>query len=296
MLDAPTLTVGTRGHIWIHSDLQLADPARAREVFTAAIDDLLGLELDVGAAWCLGDALCGRDEAALDAVADACIEQLDRLGVPVCYVLGNHELDLRNSGTPRYPLYERAKAHPRWHTMDSISDFHFARTCFGTPVVFLGDHVAQDESWWVQHGELEGDATAYPHGAGAYAALREAIAAHAGPVVTAGHQAYPGGQRPSPLLAQLLPLPENVRAHVYGHAHIGDHIHNKQRPYQRDNPIDGQPLRQFNISALETRRTEGSHSAILEFGPDGPTTLRIRCHLEKRWTETFELAQSTTAP
>lgn len=290
MIHAPALTTGTIGRVWIHSDLQLAEPERAREVFTAAIDDLLELDLDLGAAWCLGDALCGRDEAALDEVAEACIEQLDRLDVPTCYVLGNHELDLKNSGCNRYPLHERAVAHPRWHTIDTIEDFYFARSFFGTPVVFMGDHAAADGRWWVQHGKLQGEVEAYPHTPEAYAALHRMIADHPGPVITAGHQSYPGGQRPSPQMGQLLPLPENLRLHVYGHAHIGDHVHNKERPYQRDNPIDGQALRQFNISALETRRTEGSHSAILEFGPEGPTTLRIRCHLERRWTETFDIA------
>ncbi len=42
-------------------------------------------------------------------------------------------------------------------------------------------------------------------------------------------------------------------------------------------------------SKTHPSRSPGSHSAILEFGPQGPTLLRIRCHLERRWTETFDL-------
>lgn len=292
MLDAPSLTRAPFGRVWIHSDLQLAEPHRAREVFTAAVDDILDLNLDLAAAWCLGDALSGRNEAALEEVAAASLEQLDRLGVPICYVMGNHEMDLRRAEPflNRYPLYEAARQRDDWHTMDQLSDFYFVRECFGTLVVFMGDHADSDGRWWTSHGAIKDDTDAYPHTPSAYAALRDTLAAWRGPVVTVSHYAYPGGQRPSALMGRLLPLPANVRLHLYGHAHIGDLVHNKERPWQRDNPIDGQTRpRQFNISALETIRSPGSHSAVLDFGPEGPTTLRIRCHLQRRWVETFDL-------
>jgi len=290
MMDAANLTTGSRGQIWIHSDLQLADPQRAREVLTAAVDDLVDLDLDLAAVWCLGDAATGGYEDRLVQVADICIAQMDRMAVPVCYVLGNHEMDLMRLGTLRYPLYERAVEHPLWHTMASIEDFFFVRRFFGIPVVFMGDHAATDGRWCVQHGKAQLEAEAYPHTPDAYVRLRDAIAACPGPVITAAHQSYPGGQRPSPLMGQMLPLPQNVCLHVYGHAHIGDHVWNAERPYQRPNEVEGQSLIQYNISALETRRSAGSHSAILELGPEGPVAMRIRCHLEKRWTETFTLS------
>ncbi len=260
------------------------------KLLTAAVDDLLDLDLDLAATWCLGDALCGGEEAALEEVAAASIQQLARLDVPVCYVMGNHEMDLkRRHNLDRYPLYERARDHAQWHTMPTLSDFYFARRCFNTLVIFMGDHAAADGQWWTSHGRIEDDAEAYPHTPPQYRALRDRIAAHQGPVLTVSHYAYPGGQRPSELMRRLLPLPGNVCLHMYGHAHIGDLVHNKEKPWQRDNPVENQALRQFNISALETRRSPGSHSAILEFGPQGPTRLRIRCHLERRWTETFDL-------
>lgn len=293
MIDAPELTTSDRGVVWIHSDLQLASPEAARDVLAAAVDDVIDLDLNVGGIWCLGDALCGKDQDALAEVARINVEQYERLDVPVCYVMGNHEMDLRRNGIHRYPLLDAIADHPQWHTMASRGDFYFARRFFGTMVVFMGDHLATDGAlWWTTHGllqDLQGVGV-YPHQPQDYEALRKAMADHDGPVVTASHYAYPGGQRPSALMRQLLPLPDSVRLHVYGHAHIGDLVHNKVHPYRRNNPIEGQSLRQFNISALETRRSAGSHSAFLEFGPEGPTQLRIRCHLEKRWTESFDIA------
>ena len=297
LLDAPVVADGSAGCVWIHSDLQLAEPKLAHEVLAAAVDDVLDLKLDLGGVWCLGDALCGKNEEALDEVAAINIAQYERLAAPVCYVMGNHEMDLRRNAIRRYPLYELASQHPQWHTMPALDDFYFARRFFGTLVVFMGDHAARDGGpWWTTHGLLQDlpGIPAYPHQPHVYEALREAMANEPGPVVTASHYAYPGGQRPSAMLRQLLPLPESVRLHVYGHAHIGDLVHNKHRPYQRENPIDGQSLLQYNISALETRRSAGSHSAILEFENGAPARLRIRCHLERRWTESFELPRVTT--
>ncbi len=56
----------------------------------------------------------------------------------------------------------------------------------------------------------------------------------------ASHYAFPGGQKPSALQAQLLPLPANVRALLRGHPHIGDLKWNKDDPWgarsRRDRP------------------------------------------------------------
>ncbi len=110
-----------------------------------------------------------------------------------------------------------------------------------------------------------------------------------GPVAIASHYALPGGQKPSGLMARLLPLPENVKLMLHGHAHIGDLVWNKDNPWQRDNPVEGHALRQFNISALETLRSPGSHSAVLGLSPSGLFSLRIRCHQERAWLDSFPL-------
>jgi hypothetical protein len=285
--NAPVLVDGNSGLIWVHSDLQLGNPELAEKVFTAAVDDVLSLGLKLDAAACLGDALVGKVLPSLEAVAQVCIRQMARLNIPVCYVLGNHEQDLRRDGPLRWPLYELAQQNPNWHVLTKLDDFFFARKICGTLVVFMGDHAGQ--TWLSTHGTIQGEKEAYPYSPADYQALRDAIAKYPGPVVTLSHYAYPGGQRPSALQGHMLPLPNNVWTHLYGHAHIGDLVHNKERPYQRDNPIDGQPLRQFNISALETARSAGSHSAFLKFDNGEPVEIRIRCHQQKQWTETFPI-------
>lgn len=287
----PDLAPGkTSGSIWIHSDLQLSKPALADRVLADAVDDLLSLDLNLSAAFCLGDALCGKSEPDLNAVAQATLRHNARLAVPVCYVMGNHENDLRRSGTAKYPLFDLAQSTPNWHTLNHLSDFYFARKIFGTLVVFMGDHAGPD--WWSSHGSIEGPHPEhYPHPPAAYQALRNAIAAYPGPAITVSHYAYPGGQRPSRLQGAMLPLPQNLLTHCYGHAHIGDLVWNSESPWLRENPITGQPLRQYNISALETDRSPGSHSAILDFDAQGPATLRIRCHQSKQWLDTFEIVR-----
>jgi calcineurin-like phosphoesterase family protein len=268
--------------IWVHSDLQLAQPAQAEDVLTRAVDDMLHLGLPLDAVWCLGDAICHTDEAALDEVAQINQAQLRRLNAPVYYVLGNHEMDLKGSGVHRFPLHERAVHDPQWHIAD-LEEFFFCAEFGGFLVVFMGDHAAHDGSWWTSHGYANGEA--YPHTVDQYDALRRRMAEYSGPVIIASHYALPGGQRPAPLMERLLPLPKNVVLHLHGHAHIGDLVWNKEFPWRRANPITDDERLQYNISALETLRSAGSHSALLELHEDATVSLRIRDHLERTWVE-----------
>jgi hypothetical protein len=289
---APPLPVhGPSARIWVISDIQQSAPADALSTLSAAVDDILATGLQLDGVWCLGDALRGGDLPALEEVADIFIRQLARLGLPVCYLLGNHDVDLkRTCDVDRHPLWERARTEPGWHTMASLEEFYFARRVGPCLVVFMGDHADPGGVWFTTHGGVAGKIPErYPHDRTAYAGLSQAMADFAGPVILASHYALPGGQKPSALLERLLPLPANVQLVMHGHAHIGDLVWNKANPWQRDNPVTGQSLRQFNVSALETVRSPGSHSAVLEIGPAGPAGLRIRCHQQHAWLETFPL-------
>jgi calcineurin-like phosphoesterase family protein len=266
--------------IWVHSDLQLARPAEAEEVLTRAVDDMLQLSLPLDAVWCLGDAICHTDEAALDEVARINMAQLRRLNAPVYYVMGNHEMDLMNKGIARFPLWERAAQDGQWR-VGALEDFYFWEEFGNFMVVFMGDHAARDGSWWTSHGYANGQS--YSHTVMQYEALRRRMERFSGPVIIASHYAFPGGQRPAPLMERLLPLPSNVVLHLHGHAHIGDLVWNKENPWKRANPITGDARHQYNISALETARSAGSHSALLELYPDSTVSLHIRCHLREEW-------------
>lgn len=271
--------------IWVHSDLQLAEPEEAEVILSTAVNDLLELDIPLDAVWCLGDAHCGTNEANLQTVAATNIAQLHRLQAPVYYVMGNHEMDLRGSkNILRYPLHDLAMDNSDWH-MAALDEPYFCAEFNGFLAVLMSDHAAFDGSWWTSHGYINGER--YPHTPDSYEKLRCLIRDYNGPVVIASHYAFPGGQRPSALMELLQPLPENVRLHLYGHAHIGDLVWNKERPWQRENPITDEKIKQFNISALESKRSPGSHSALMELHADGSVKLRIRCHLEKKWLDVF---------
>jgi calcineurin-like phosphoesterase family protein len=279
------------GWIWVHSDLQLSNPQTAISVLGRAVEDVESLGIPLDGVWNLGDSLCHANEANLDEVASASVELLERLGVPIAYVMGNHEMDLALSGCWRFPLYERVKSRPLWHVNEQLSDMGFVRDCFGMRIFFSGDHADPDGKWMVIH-DWPTPVEPYPNLPEGWQRFREAIVSSPKPVLTVSHYAYPGGQRPGDLRRRLLPLPETIRAHFHGHAHIGDLVWNKEFPYRRENPIEGSHIHQYNISALENLRSEGSHSAFLHFRDGVLRTIRVRCHENKTWVFEKELEVS----
>lgn len=277
---------------WIFSDLQFAQTKNNETALVAAVDDMCETGLPLDSVWLLGDIAYGVDAKKLERAAQIIPRQLERLGCPVYYVMGNHEMDfLRVTGQVSFPLHAQALVNPQWHVAE-IDSFYFTEIFGNTLVVFMGDHAAKDGSWFVSHGGVP-KINSYPYSLEDYETLRRKISAYEGPVVVASHYALSGNQRPSPLLHYLLPLPKNVRAHLHGHAHIGDLVWNKENPWLRKNHIEGSNYHQFNISALEPERSPGSHSAILTLGTDGPIRLRIRCSKKKQWIEEFLLPASS---
>jgi calcineurin-like phosphoesterase family protein len=287
---APRITTSDHTRVWVLADIQPTSAERARQTLAAAVDDVLQLPERPDAVWILGDALRGPDEGLLAAVAGLFISEIGRLELPVCYLLGNHDMDLSKSRDSNlHPLLDLARGKPGWHLPDPLDGFFFARRFGPCLAVFLGDHADPSWRWWTTHGgAMEKTEGAYPHSAADYARLSRSMAGFGGPVVVASHYAFPGGQKPSKLIAQLLPLPDNVKLVLHGHAHIGDLVWNKEDPWERDHAVEGQPeLRQINISALESERSPGSHSAFLDLGPQGPFRMRIRCHEQRAWTQEF---------
>lgn len=277
--------------MWISSDLQLEDPEVARSILTQAIDDVRQMNLPLVGAWCLGDALVGANLPALEKTAQAVVELYERLSVPVRYVMGNHEKDYcRLRGKGRFPLHEQVRDRVGWATTGSPSDFYFSEPWCGYQVFFFNDQADPEGKWIATHHKRpEQWPKGYPNKQELWQAVRQEMATSPLPVITVSHYAFPGGQRPSSVLEQLLPLPDTVRCHLYGHAHIGDLVWNKACPWERQHHVDGQDIPQFNVSALESLRSPGSHSAILEFGPAGALQLRIRCHLQRRWVACYDI-------
>lgn len=290
LIDSPRIGSGAVFNIWIISDIQPVSLEQAKLVLRSAVDDILDLDPRPDSIWILGDAYRGKDRKLIEEIVELYLEETNRLGVPICYLLGNHEMDLSSALDANvFPLYERAKREG-WHVAENLSDFYFSRIFGKTLIVFMGDHADGERQWWTTHGHVrESFAATYPYTEKHYRNLARLIGGHQGPVVIAAHYALPGGQKPSRLLAQLRPLPPNVKLVLHGHAHIGDLVWNKDDCWERLHAVEGQPgVRQINVSALEVERSPGSHSAWLRLEEGGPTELRIRCHQERQWMETYK--------
>lgn len=293
----PTLLQAARPHVrhrvWVISDLQQSQPAEAARCLSTAVDDFRALDLPPEQIWYLGDAVEGSNLAHLDEMAAMQVRVLSSFGVPLRYVLGNHDFDFlrHDKGASGHTAVFRDAVLkvPTWRTTESIESFYFLDSIGDYTVCFLSDHAHPQNRWASTHGEVHVDRSLYPHDARAYRALRDQIAAVNGPVITCSHYAFAGGNRPSPLHDQMFPLPPNIRLHLYGHAHIGDATYAGKDLYRKIACIDNHPIVQCDIASLEDGRGSAIRSAVLEIYHDGTLALYFRNHSTRRWEESLTL-------
>lgn len=288
-----------RHRIWIMSDLQQEQPDNARYCLTTATEDFRALELACDQIWYLGDAVEGTDHDRLRAMVDMQVELLEPLKIPLRFVCGNHDFDPYLCNRDGLPLstdsclhvsaYDRFSQVPGWRTAGQISDFYFTDSLGEFSLFFFSDHAHPQGEWISTHGGFTGNAEAYPHTPDDYLAVRDLIEKAPGPVITAGHLSYPGGLRPSTLMGQLLPLPENVRVHFYGHSHIGDSACGGPAGYRKISTVDNQNIPQIDVAALENIRGDAIRSAVLEIYADGSLGILFREHCRQRWCEAYYL-------
>lgn len=278
-----------RHRVWVMSDLQQSLPAEARRCLAAATDDFDSLGLPVEQIWYLGDAVEGSSLDRLDEMAAMQVERLGGYNVPLKYVLGNHDFDhlTKTRGvTGRTAAFRDAVLRvPSWRTTDTIESFHFLDRIGDFTVLFLSDHADPQGRWISTHGTVHGDARLYPHAPASYQQLRDQIAAIDGPVITCSHYAFAGGNRPSALHNLMLPLPPNVRLHLYGHAHIGDAAWAGKDLYRKIACVDDHPIVQCDIASLEDGRGTAIRSAVLEIYNDGSLGIYFRNHTKRQWEE-----------
>ncbi len=269
--------------MWLISDLQQSQLQWATACMTAGVEDFKSLNLPCDGVCYLGDAIEGHDPGFLKEMTDMQIEQLGSLKIPVYYAMGNHDFDyFRRTGEMRWPFYEGVAAQDNWHVAASTQSLYFIVDAGPYAMVFICDHVAKDGSWHTTNGAVRGEAEKYDM-QGEWAALREKIAAIDKPVFTFAHYAYPGGNRENELFRQLMPLPENVRMHFYGHAHIGDGMWAGKDLYRKIACVDNQQIPQINVASLENRRGSAVRSAIWEYYDDGSTGVFFRNHTLHIW-------------
>ena len=284
-------TVSARA--WVMSDLQTSNAAEARRCLTRAIDDIETLELSFDQLWYLGDAISGIDQERNRAVAETQIEMLADVGVPCRYVMGNHDLDPpRKADDPEMPFYDRVSDHPDWRTTAEPADFYFVDELGDHTTFFLSDHVSPDLDWSVTHGRIHGDEDAYPYEPADYRAAIEEATATEQPLITAGHNAFDGGNRPASVQRWLVPLPERTVLHCYGHAHIGDVKHvpaaDGRNAYRTLSYVDHHQIPQIDIASLEDRRGDVIRSAVLETFAGGGVAVHVRDHSNNEWRESYQ--------
>lgn len=281
-----------RRRLWVISDLQQSDPANARRCMHAGVEDFLSLRLPVDAVCYLGDTTEGTDPAHLREMADMQVEALARVDAPVWYVMGNHEFDLHRWGGERgrvtIPMRERVLREPQWRTTPSVRDWMLVADFGDLALALFSDHASPDGSWFCVHGGANDGENRidYPD-PGAADRARAAIAALGKPVFTMSHYAFPGGNRASALMETLLPLPENVVAHFYGHCHVGDFKWGGKDCLRQISGIDGSAVTQFDVASLENRRGNAIRSAVVEWYGGAAFGVFFRDHTARRWEKTF---------
>ncbi len=276
---------------WLISDLQQSEPERAERYFKAAVADFRQLESGAEAICSLGDAAEGMDLDKLRIMIDMQIRELDALQLPVYHCMGNHEFDYHRSQTAeggdlRVPFFEAVKGRKNWHTVPACSDFWFSEEFPEFTMLFFSGHVSPDGSWRAEHQVLP-DTPAYPYTREVWTRLKERFARTGKPVFTFAHCAFPGGNRPSEILGQMLPLPENFRAHFYGHAHIGDAVWAKEHLYRQISGVEHSPVCQFDVASLDHWRGTTVRSAFFDYYGGGEYGVFFRDHLNHRWEQCF---------
>ncbi len=276
--------------VWVFSDLQQGDPVNARACMETALADYRALGAPAERIWYLGDSVEGANLAHLREMAQMQAEGFGSLGIPLSFVMGNHDLEYtRVKHEPVAPFYSLVQSTPGWHTTRHISDYFFTETLGDLTVFFLSDHAAEDGSWCTTNGCVWGEDDRYPYTQRTADALRERIAAVPGPVLTASHYAFPGGNRTdnAQIIGTLLPLPANVRLHLHGHAHIGDYRCAHQDAYRRIANVDWHDIPQVNVSSLENRRAAFCRSVLFHVYDDGSFGFFFRDHDHHRFTDCY---------
>lgn len=277
--------------LWLISDLQQREPQNAEKFLSCAMNDFKNaVKLPVDGICYLGDSSEGIDREKIDCMTSMQIQQFELLHVPIYYAMGNHELDFykhaphQDGSAPELPFYNAVKTLPLWNCISSQEDICFFHDfgCFFS--VFLSDHASSHGDWYATHGCGNGT---YPYTSEDYQKINERIAAAGKPVFLFSHYPFPGGNRPSDLMAQMLPLPQNVRAHFYGHAHIGDAAWAKENLFRKISCVENQSIMQFDISSLDNLRGSTVRSAFFEYYGDGEYSVFWRDHKHALWEDFF---------
>lgn len=278
--------------VWLFSDLQQSDPVHAEYCLTTAVNDFKKLDMECDYIWYLGDAVEGSHAEHLKEMVQMQLDLLRPLKTPLRFVLGNHDFDYlwankeEGKELPVY-FYDAVREVPGWKSIDSLDSFYFTEDIGDYKIVFLSDHGDRNGEWISTHGRVRGDKEKYPHTDDDYLALKKEIEMSSKRIITVSHGAFPGGNRPFQLWGKLLPLPDHVKVHFYGHSHMGDGVFGKEHVYRKVSYVDFAKIPQINVSSLENRRGDEIRSVFLEIYENDTIGIYFRDHGKESWADVY---------
>ncbi|MGI6371786.1 MAG: hypothetical protein ACOX1R_01120 [Caldicoprobacterales bacterium] len=89
------------------------------------------------------------------------------------------------------------------------------------------------------------------------------------------------------ILERLLPLPDNVKTHFYGHAHIGDKVWVGKDCYRKISYVDDHNIPQIDVASFENIRGNAVRSVFFEIYQKGGYGILFRNHTLAKWEEVF---------
>ncbi len=132
MLDSLLTIRSAAARIWVFSDLQQSIPERAERFLDIALDDMRDASLSPSAIWYLGDAVEGRDLCRITDMIQMQVAKLSALHLPLCFVMGNHDLDctrdLPEGSAPVLPVWDAFRNVSGWKTTATYTEFYFTET------------------------------------------------------------------------------------------------------------------------------------------------------------------------
>lgn len=285
--------------IWIMSDLQQKKYDNAKKCLDICMEDyeLLGRPAEM--IWYLGDATESADLPEVERMAQMQEDMFGALDVPLCYATGNHDYDYaeychkRGISEYRIPFFERVQAHPGWHTAADTEHTWFKVGLDGWMFYFFCDHAAKDNSWCSTHNGIRFGVENYPYTEEHFASIRRDMEACDKSIITAAHCAFPGGNRDTKFLGMIQPLPLNVRAHFYGHSHIGEYMCPRERIFSQIQWVDWQDIPQIDVASFENIRGTYCRSVILQLYEDNTMGVFFRVHDTHSFSSAFFPAKTS---
>lgn len=289
--------------VWVISDLQQGLYDNMKRCLDLCMEDYESLNRPADAIWYLGDAIEGIDPSNIERMVKEQESAFTSLKVPLTYVCGNHDFDFvcktmqEGKHSPLYvPFYEMVKSHKDWHCSKSPSDPYFTEDFHNFKLFCFQDHVSENLDWLSTHNMIRQGRENYPYDDSYFEGIRKEMTETVKKIITIGHTSFPGGNRDfeAEITSKLLPLPINVRLHLYGHAHLGEYLWPREKVYSQISTVNWQDIPQIDVASFENIRGSYCHSVILHIYEDDSFGIFFRNHDKGRFEASYFPALETT--